>query len=87
MPGFTRKWISAIFALSVNTGSTTIMVFRVFAELLQEGSGARYAVRVPGFSPKKSDIAVVEVTFDHGPEHLSIDPELAGLFLRQALDR
>ena len=26
---------------------------------------------------------MVKVTFDHGPKHLSVDPEFTGLFLRQ----
>ena len=27
---------------------------------------------------------MVKVPFDHGPEHLTVDPKFAGLFLRQS---
>ena len=57
----------------------------IFREVAQEHTCSRDTVGVPGvLSKEKRDVTMVEVTFDHGSEHLTVDPKLTGLLLRQS---
>ena len=57
----------------------------VLCEVAQEYARSGDTVGMPGIlSKEKRDITMVEVTFDHGSEHLTVDPKLTGLLLRQS---
>ena len=57
----------------------------IFCEVAQKHTCSGDTVGMPGvLSKEKRDITMVEVTFDHGSEHLTVDPKLTGLLLRQS---
>ena len=57
----------------------------IFREVAQKHACSGDTVGMPGvLSKEKRDVTMVEVTFDHGSEHLTVDPKLTGLLLRQS---
>ena len=57
----------------------------VLCEVAQEYTCSGDTVRMPGvLSKEKRDITMVEVAFDHGSEHLTVDPKFTSLLLRQS---
>ena len=55
-------------------------------QILQKGPGPGHAVALPGvLANEKGDITVLKITPYLMTEHLCVDPEFAGFFLRQGI--
>ena len=92
VPGRTCRWMSAISAVSLRRGSITINDRAgIVDDRLQHGAGAREAVRLPRvLADEHRDLGVLVVAGRVAagpPEELTVDPELAGLLLRERVRR
>ena len=92
VPGRTCRWMSASSAVSVRRGSITISdAVGIVGDLLQHRAGAREAVRLPRvLAHEHRDLGVLVVAgrvAARPAEELTVDPELAGLLLRERVRR
>ena len=85
VPGRTRRWKSAIFAVSVITGSMTIIERAgSLAISLSTDARARETLRHPRvLADEHRHLGVLELAAGVAAVEVGVDPRLAGLLLRQ----